>query len=66
MYKRIQSIRVICFSLFLLVGYTNCLQLTTRDVYEAEVRVFITIIPGLNSPGQNIDVCLRLLIDELT
>jgi len=25
-----------------------------------------TIIPGPSSPGQNIDVCLRLLIDELT
>ena len=24
-----------------------------------------TIIPNPNSPGQNIDVCLRLLIDEL-
>jgi hypothetical protein len=48
-----------------LAGYTNCLQLTTGDVYEAGVRVFITIIPGLNSPGQNIDVYLRLLIDEL-
>ena len=24
------------------------------------------VIPGLNSPRQNIDVCLRSLIDELT
>jgi len=24
-----------------------------------------TVIPGLSSPGWNIDVCLRPLIDEL-
>jgi len=25
-----------------------------------------TVIPGPSSPGWNIDVCVRLLIDELT
>jgi hypothetical protein len=41
MYRRIQSIWVICYSLFLLAGYSNYLQLATKDVYEAGVYVFI-------------------------
>jgi hypothetical protein len=41
MYKHIQSIQVIYCSLFLLVGDAHSLQLTTRDVYEVEVHVFI-------------------------
>ena len=40
-YIRIQPIRVIWYSLFLLAGHTHNLQLATRDVYEAEVHVFI-------------------------
>jgi hypothetical protein len=41
MYRRIQSIRVIYCSLFLLVGDIHDLQLITGDVYETEVYVFI-------------------------
>jgi hypothetical protein len=41
MYKRIQPIQVICYSLFSLAGYTHSLELTTENVYEAEVYVFI-------------------------
>jgi len=41
MYRRIQSIRVICCSLFLLVGDTHSLQLAIRNVYEVRVHVFI-------------------------
>jgi hypothetical protein len=41
MYKWIQSIQVICCSLFLLADDTYGLQLSTRDVYETEVPVFI-------------------------
>jgi hypothetical protein len=35
MYKHIQSIRVICYILFLLVNKTYGLQLAIRDVYES-------------------------------
>jgi len=41
MYKRIQSIQVIHCSLFLLADDTHGLQLAIRDVYEAEVYIFI-------------------------
>jgi hypothetical protein len=41
MYKQIQSIKVICRFLFLLVGYTHGLQLATRDVYKVGFHVFI-------------------------
>jgi len=59
MYRRIQSIWVICCFLFLLAYDTHSLQLVTRDVYEAEVYFFLSkVIPGLNSLGQNIDVCI--------
>ena len=35
-------------------------------MYEVGVHFFSMVIPGLSSPGRNIDVCLRPLIDELT
>jgi hypothetical protein len=41
LYRQIQSIWVICYSLFLLASYTNSLQLTTENVYEMGVHVFI-------------------------
>jgi len=41
MHRRIQFIRVICCSLFLLASYTNGLQLAINDVYEVRVHVFI-------------------------
>jgi hypothetical protein len=41
MYRRIQSIRVICCSLFLLASDIHDLQLVTEDVYETKVYVFI-------------------------
>jgi len=31
-----------------------------------EFMFLSTVIPGPSSPGRNIDVCLRPLIDELT
>jgi hypothetical protein len=40
MYRRIQSIWVICCFLFLLAYDTHGLQLVTRDVYEAEIFFF--------------------------
>jgi hypothetical protein len=48
-YVQIDSICVICCSLFLLASDTHGLQLAT----------------GPNSPSQNIDVCLRTIINEL-
>jgi len=65
MYRHIPSIRVIYCSLFLLVGDTHGLQLAIRNMYEFKVHVFSIIIPCPNSPGRNIDVYLRLLIDGL-
>jgi len=41
MFRQIQFIQVICCSLFLLDGDTHNLQHVTKDVYEAEVHVFI-------------------------
>jgi len=41
MYKWIQSIQVICCTLFLFASYTNSLQLVTGDVFKARVHVFI-------------------------
>jgi hypothetical protein len=41
MYRRIQSIRVICYSLFSLAGDTYSLQLATNNVYKIGVHVFI-------------------------
>jgi hypothetical protein len=40
-YKRIQSIRVICCFLFLLASDTHGLQLATEDVCKVGVHVFI-------------------------
>ena len=34
-------------------------------MYKAGVHVLSIVIPGPSSPVWNIDVCLRLLIDEL-
>ena len=51
MYKQIQSIPVICYSLFLLAGDNHGLQLAIRDVYEAEVMFLSTIILNTNSPS---------------
>jgi len=41
MYIQIQSIRVICCSLFLLDGDTHGLQLAIGNVYKVGVYVFI-------------------------
>ena len=41
MYKWIQSIWIICYSLFLLADDTHGLQLAFEDVYKVEVHVFI-------------------------
>jgi len=41
MYRWIQFIRVISWSLFLLANDTHGLQLSTGDVYEARIHVFI-------------------------
>jgi hypothetical protein len=41
MYRQIQSIWIICCSLFLLADDTHGLKITIRDVYEAEVYIFI-------------------------
>jgi hypothetical protein len=58
--QRIQPIRVICFSLFLLGSYTHDLQLATRDAYKTRVHVFITIILGPNNLVQdNSGVCVK-------
>ena len=32
---------------------------------KSEFMFLSTVIPGLSSPGRNIDICLRPLIDEL-
>ena len=39
--KQIQSIRVICCTIFGLASDTHDLQLTTNDVYKARVHVLI-------------------------
>jgi hypothetical protein len=41
MYRRIQSIRIICYSLFLLVNNTHGLQIVIGHVYKVGVHVFI-------------------------
>jgi len=41
MYKYIQFIWVIYYTLFLSVSDTHGLELTIRDVYEAEIHIFI-------------------------
>jgi hypothetical protein len=44
MYRKIQSIWVICYSLFLLAGNTHNLQLATRNVYKTEVHVYLRLL----------------------
>ena len=39
--KQIQSIWVICYTIFILAGDTHDLQVTTNDVYKAKVHVLI-------------------------
>ena len=41
MFKRIQSIWVICCFLFLLADDTHSLQLATEDMYKVGVHAFI-------------------------
>jgi hypothetical protein len=41
MYRQIQFIRVICCFLFLLASDTHDLQLTSEDLYEVKVHIFI-------------------------
>jgi len=41
-------------------------NLTPRICIRPKFIFLSTVIPGPNSPGQNIEVCLRPLIDELT
>jgi len=41
MYRQIQSIRIICCSLFLLANNTHGLQIVIGYVYQVEVHVFI-------------------------
>jgi hypothetical protein len=41
MYRQIEPIRVICYSLFLFVDNTHSLQLAIEDVHKAGVHVFI-------------------------
>ena len=41
MYRRIQSICVIYYSLFLLANVNHGLQLATKEVYKAGVHIFI-------------------------
>jgi hypothetical protein len=65
MYRQIQYIRVICYTIFLLAGDTQSLQLVIGDVYEADFMFLSMIILDSNSLCRNIDVCLRPLIDEM-
>jgi hypothetical protein len=44
---------------------THGLQLATNDVYGPEFIFFYMVIPSLNNPSRNIDICLRPLIEEL-
>jgi len=41
-------------------------NLTPRICIRPKFIFLSTVIPGPNSPSQNIEVCLRPLIDELT
>jgi hypothetical protein len=65
MYIQIQSILFIAASypcwLVILTVYNLPLYMCLRS----EFMFLSTIILDPNSPGQNIDICLRLLIDEL-
>jgi len=65
MYRRIQPIWVICCFLFLLAGHTHGYNLPSGMCMRPKFMFLSTVIPGLSSPGWNIDVCLQPLIDEL-
>jgi hypothetical protein len=58
MYRRIQSIQVIFYSLFLLADDTHGLQLVTGMCMRSEFMFLSTIIPDPNKLGRNIDVYL--------
>ena len=60
MYKWIQSIQVICCTIFLLFEDAYDLQLAILDLYEDEVHIYVH---SPNSLSSNIDVCLQYLID---
>jgi hypothetical protein len=64
-YRKIQSIQVIYYFLFLLAGDTDNLQLVIEDMCEARIHVLSMVIHSPNSLSRNIDVCLQPLIDEL-
>jgi hypothetical protein len=53
------------FGSFVASYYTHSLQLATRIGIRLEFMFLFTVIPGPNNSSWNIDVCLRLLIDEL-
>jgi len=66
MYKRIHHFRSFaapysCWSIILIV-YNFLLGMYMRP----EFMFLSKMIPGPNSPSQNIDICLRSLIDDLT
>jgi hypothetical protein len=65
MYIQIQSILVICCSLFLLIDDTHIYNLPAGMYMRLEFMFLSMIIHGSNSPSWNIDVCLRPLIDKL-
>ena len=50
-----------------MLAYSDyCIQFTSIDVPQAVVHFFLNMmIPSSKSPGTNIDVFLRPLIDEL-
>jgi hypothetical protein len=50
----------------MLAGYTYGLQLAPGMCMRLEFMFLSMVSPGPNILGQNIDVCLRPLIDELT
>ena len=58
MYKRIQSIRVIYFFLFLLADDTHSLQLAIKICMRPKFMFLSMVIPSTNSPGWNMDICL--------
>jgi len=64
MYKRIQSIQVICRFLFLLDGETHGLNLSLGMFIRLEFMFLSMVTPSPNTLGWNIDVCLHSLIDE--
>jgi hypothetical protein len=53
------------FGSFVASYYTHGLQLATRICIRLEFMFLFTVISGPNSSSRSINVCLRLLIDEL-